>query len=132
MRLLQVTVLGLALTSCASLRHEPAAAPTTVAGTWEVRGQDRSRWTAQLVLDEQANQGYFDWRSEEGYSGHEIVTWVYDPDTSMILLTGEAMQDPVGPVGVGTYVARVADDGRSMVNGTWGPPALPGTWEARR
>jgi len=136
MRTSLIALLVALVGSCAS-PHEGTTAPTTIAGTWHVEGQDASSWKAQLVLDEApdrsvANSGHFDWKSDEGYSGHELVTWSYDPDTRMVVLVGQEMQDPVGLVGVGTYVAKVSEDGRSMENGTWGPPAMPGTWEARR
>jgi hypothetical protein len=132
MRSLLLASLAVFLGSCASLGRERAADASSLAGAWRVQGEDADRWTAELLLVEGSHEGCFDWKSENGASGHELVTWMYYPGTRMILLTGLEMQNPVGNCGVGTYVARVADDGRSMVNGTWGPPALPGTWVAKR
>lgn len=134
MRRSVLAVLALALSvlaACSSLRERPPA-PTTPAGTWSVRGQDGDHWTARLVLHEGASTGFFDWRSTTGSSGHELLNWQYDPSTRMLLMTGQEMRDAVGPVGVGTYVARLAEDGRTIENGTWGPPARPGIWEATR
>jgi hypothetical protein len=132
MRSLLIASIAVFLGSCASLGRERAPDASTLAGTWRVQGEDGSRWTAELILDEGSSEGCFDWKSDNGASGHEIVSWVYYPKSRMILLQGREMQNPVGNCGVGTYVARVADDGRSIVNGTWGPPALPGTWVAKR
>ena len=132
MRSLLIAALVAFLGSCASLRRDDAPAERSVTGVWHVRGQDRSNWTAELLLPENSNVGHFVWTSDKGASGHERVTWIYYPDTRMIVMTGLDVQDRVGNVSVGTYIARVTEDGRSMVNGTWGPPALPGTWEATR
>lgn len=110
-----------------------AAAPAPdLAGTWTVEGHDGVPWTAQLVLDPSTHEGYFDWRGPDGMSGHELVVWQFDAGTGLLALAGTAMQQPHGSIGVGTYVAHVTADGTRLVNGTWGPPARLGTWEATR
>jgi hypothetical protein len=116
---------------------EPAPAPEHHAplplGTWHVRGQDTILWTAELVLFEEANAGYFEWKSERGDSGRELLTYVYDPTTSTLSLTGNKVLMARGDIAFGSYRARVADNGRRLVNGTWwGPPCSEGVWEATR
>jgi hypothetical protein len=104
--------------------------PRSPAGVWKVEGEDGVRWSAELVLAEPGHDGHFDWKSERGDSGRELVTWTYHPDTRMLVLTGHELRDAVGQIGLGSYIARVSADGRTIANGTWGAPAVPGIWEA--
>jgi len=99
-----------------------------------VRGESENGepWSARLVLDEQSGKGHFDWLSAKGASGRELVTWSFDDRTAMLRLSGYEMLDPKGNIGVGTYEAELSDDGARLIRGTWGAPALPGTWEATR
>lgn len=139
MRLVLSLLAVCSLSACTLHVHLHEATPVVaavpapdLAGTWAVRGEDGVSWTAQLVLDESTHEGYFDWHSPDGLSGHELVVWQYDPRTGLLALKGTAMQQPYGSIGVGTYVAHVTPDGMRLVNGTWGPPAKLGTWEATR
>lgn len=142
MRLVLTLVAVGSLTACTLQVHVHEAAPAIpevppasapeVSGTWTVRGHDSVPWTAELVLDASSHEGHFDWHGPDGLSGHELVVWQFDPHTGLIALKGTEMQQPHGPVGVGTYVAHVTPDRQRIVNGTWGPPARLGTWEATR
>jgi hypothetical protein len=137
-----LVVLVSALAACTFHFHvheaPPAPAPAAsaapaapLAGTWQVRGEDSVPWSAQLVLDADTQAGYFDWSSDVG-RGRELVTWSFDPRTGTVDLAGHALVEPRGRIGVGTYRATLAGDGTRLEDGTWGPPALPGTWVASR
>ena len=109
-----------------------------VAGAWHVRGRndrDHGAWSATLVLEEGSGlgsgEGWFDWLSEHGAQGRELVRWEHDAAAGTLRLQGYELENARG-IGVGSYVAEVAPDGRSLVNGRWGPPSTPGTWEATR
>ncbi len=118
--------------------HEGLTDPISIAdagpdlsGSWKVQGEDLVPWSATLVLNDETHQGHFDWRSNAG-SGRELVTWQYDQGTGTLHLAGYDIEDPTGSIGCGTYEILVAYEGDRLVNGTWGPPAMPGTWEATR
>jgi hypothetical protein len=102
-----------------------------------VRGRDLTDWTATLVLDPDTSTGSFDWLSTEGYSGHELVTWSFDPGSGALHLAGHTMLNPVGLIALGSYDVRLSVDGAQLVDGTWGPgasdpPAAFGNWTAKR
>jgi len=110
---------------------EPRACPAV--GTWQVEGTDSIHWSAELVLLEESNDGYFDWLSENGDSGRELLKYEYDPLTSTLRLHGFEIVEPHGNITYATYQATVVSNGRLIVDGTWwGPPAMSGFWEATR
>lgn len=111
-------------------RVAPPGPHDELAGTWQVRGHDGVPWTATLVLDADSGTGTFDWRSDEsGASGRERVRWSVDASGTLRAL-GVALENPVGNIGTGTYEARLTDG--DTLEGTWGAPAMPGTWTAAR
>ena len=113
--------------------HVPAPPAALSAGTWQVEGADTIPWTAELTLLEEANGGWFDWRSARGDQGRELLTWNYDPATGTLLLTGRQVLGARGNITYGNYQARVIEGGRRLVDGTWwGPPCMEGEWEATR
>jgi hypothetical protein len=113
--------------------HVPAPPARLAPGTWHVEGEDTIPWTAELTLLEEANAGWFDWRSARGDQGRELVTWNYDPATGTLRLTGHKVLGARGNITFGNYQARLVAGGRRLVDGTWwGPPCMPGEWEATR
>jgi len=114
--------------------------------TWDVSGRDAFftwddtvlKFTSQITDGSDFNlTGYFDWVGSNGGFGKEVFEGILFSDGSLTLTGLRLEPHPVlgGPSGIGitTYAAQVANDGNSIINGTWaGSATTRGTWEAVR
>ena len=105
-------------------------------GRWKVVGRSGRDWEATLFLlrrEDDAYSGHLLWRTTSGAeaSGREAVTGTFDQGTRLLALSGREIVDAVGNITHAEYRARSEDDGRSLVEGTWGGGSVvPGTWSA--
>jgi len=82
--------------------------------------------------------GVFEWRKGAEIVGCEHVVANFDASSRQLFIEGKYVENAnSGNLAIGSYSARVSDDGRQLVAGTWGntPGSLPGIlgkWEARR
>ena len=112
---------------------ELVSTPTQVANTWQVKGKDSIEWTAKLVFLEEADAGYFEWKSADGASGREPFTYTFDEKTRRIFIQGQKIIDPEGNITHAQYTATLSKDGKRLLRGRWfGPGVMPGTWSAVR
>jgi hypothetical protein len=81
--------------------------------------------------------GFFEWRSGVQVLGREYVVANFDATTRHIFIEGKSVESPTGTLAVGSFSARVSDDGRQLLEGTWGDMpgnqrGILGKWQARR
>ncbi len=83
--------------------------------------------------------GSFEWRMDNQtvLLGQEHFVAHYEAATRQLYIEGQYVESPSGQLAVGSFCARLSDDGRQLVDGTWGnTPAhqagVPGSWAARR
>ena len=82
--------------------------------------------------------GWFEWRTAtDGVIGQEHFIAHYEAATRQLYIEGQYVQSPTGQLAVGSFSARLSDDGRQLVEGTWGntpshQAGIPGSWAARR
>ena len=81
--------------------------------------------------------GFFEWRSENQVLGREYVVANFDAATRQIFIEGKSVECPTGRLAIGSYSVRVSDDGRQLLDGTWGDTpgnlhGIFGKWQARR
>jgi hypothetical protein len=81
--------------------------------------------------------GFFEWRSGAQVLGREYVIANFDATTRHIFIEGKSVESPTGTLAIGSFSARVSDDGRQLMDGTWGDtpgnqPGILGKWQARR
>ena len=124
----------------------PAAAePIYLTGEmWTISGIDDSgvSWDSSLLQftsqtpsgSDFVVEGYFDWFSNDIYSGREVFSGTFAQDLTLDI-TGFELINPIN-LALGNYTAHVTEDGRAIINGTWGPPpggsVIPGVWSAVR
>ncbi len=115
----------------------PAFARTPKEGSWEVEGQDTTKWLANMVLrsdKDKGYSGYFIWTApEEKLSGDELFVGKYDAKTNNLQLTGVEVRNRNG-IAMGLYRATVSEDGKRL-SGFWGSSAKElaesGVWQAK-
>ena len=103
-------------------------------GTWKFSGQGIKPWTGDLYIEtcqDNTFSGRFYWR-EEGKKnnrsrGTEYFEGNYNEQTQQVFMKGTRLSSDARGLVLGEYQARVADDGRTLTNGTWGGDS---TWEA--
>lgn len=81
--------------------------------------------------------GFFEWRSDNQVLGREYVVANFDAATRQIFIEGKSVECPTGRLAIGSYSVRVSDDGRQLLDGTWGDTpgnqhGFSGKWQARR
>jgi hypothetical protein len=82
--------------------------------------------------------GTFEWRTDnQVLLGKEHFIAHYDASTRQIFIEGQWVENPSGLLAVGSFSAKLSDDGRQLLEGTWGNTAnqvagVPGSWNARR
>lgn len=81
--------------------------------------------------------GFLDWRANGRCAGREYVVGNYVEDTRSLFLQGQRFAGADRRVALSACSARLSEDGRRLIDGTWGSatahrPATPGRWEARR
>jgi len=104
---------------------------------WTVDGFDTASWIgSELFFTSQTAdgvnyflEGYFDWRSNGVYRGTELFTGTLFNDMTL-RLDGYKLINPIN-IQSFVYLGELTADGKSIVNGTWGPTGSgSGTWSA--
>jgi hypothetical protein len=82
--------------------------------------------------------GFFEWRNNNSIIvGREYFLAHYDSASRQLFIEGQYVESPLNQLAVGSFSARVAEDGRQLLEGTWGnspnhQAGVPGRWAARR
>lgn len=81
--------------------------------------------------------GFFEWRTGGVYQGREEVMANYMAASRQIFIEGKSVQSIDGRLAIGSFSAKLDEDDRSLLKGTWGTSAnnlegIAGTWNARR
>ena len=93
-------------------------------GTWKLSGSTYS--TNMYIRTYQGNTftGSFDyWRKGKGnnrWMGTEYFEGTYDEQTQQVFIKGTRLSSDAKGLILGEYQAKVSDDGRKLINGTWG------------
>jgi hypothetical protein len=122
--------------------------PNLTFGTWSIvnsideAGTDFSGSMLKFISQREVAggieaTGFFEWRSENQVLGREYVVASFDAATRQIFIEGKAVECPTGRLAIGSYSVRVSDDGRQLLDGTWGDTpgnqhGIFGKWQARR
>ena len=122
--------------------------PRLTYGTWTLEeskddsGTDWSnsvlKFTEQRPTEDGLElEGIFEWRIGSTLVGKEFVKGNYVEATRNIHIEGQAVESETDELAVGSFSARLAEDDRHLLDGTWGSTVgnragVPGTWCARR
>jgi hypothetical protein len=122
--------------------------PHLTYGTWTLLeskddcGTDWSnsvlKFTKQQPCDDGLElEGVFEWRTGDKLIGREFVKGNYVESTRNLYIEGQKVESDTGELAVGSFSARLAEDNRHLLDGTWGSTVgnragVPGTWRARR
>lgn len=122
--------------------------PNLTFGAWSIvnsideAGTDFSGSTLKFISQRESNSGleatgFFEWRSGEQVLGREYIVANFDATSRQIFIEGKSVESPTGTLAVGSFSARVSDDGRKLEDGTWGNTpgnqrGILGKWQARR
>ncbi len=122
--------------------------PNLTFGAWSIvdsideAGTDFSGSTLKFVSQRELASGleatgFFEWRSGSQVLGREYVVANFDMASRQLFIEGKSVESPAGILAVGSFSARVSNDGRELLDGRWGDtPAnqhgVFGKWQARR
>lgn len=123
--------------------------PNLTLGTWTIRaagdeaGNDFTNSLLKITSQQPSPDGLqvtgvFVWREHDVDQGEEHVTGTYVAATRQLFLEGKAINGLANnQLTPGAFSARLSDDGRQLLDGTWGSTTtalanVPGSWEARR
>lgn len=104
----------------------------------DFRGSTIKFATQRETADGLELTGSFEWRQENDVVlGQEHFVAHFDTASRQIFIEGQYVESPTGRLAVGSFSARLSDDGRQLVDGTWGntpnhQAGIPGSWAARR
>lgn len=82
--------------------------------------------------------GWFEWRNDNNVVlGQEHFVAQYEAASRQLYIEGQYVECPTRQLAVGSFSARLSEDGRQLVDGTWGnipnhQAGIPGSWQARR
>jgi len=82
--------------------------------------------------------GSFEWMLDNQIVlGEEHFVAHYEVATRQLYIEGRYVNSPTGQLDIGSFSARLSDDGRKLAEGTWGntpnrQAGVPGSWNARR
>jgi len=136
----------------ASPTQPPAAAtparPNFVYGTWTItdgKGEDGNTWndstikftSEQPTADGVEFAGFFEWRMNDRLLGREFFAGRYVAADRMMYFEGHTVHSPTNELAIGSFSCKLSDDGRKLLDGTWGNTAgnlsgVLGIWTARR
>jgi hypothetical protein len=82
-------------------------------------------------------EGFFEWRNDITVVGREYFIAHFEEASRQLYIEGQRTESPENRLAVGSFSARLSEDGRQLLEGTWGDTpgnlsGVPGTWEARR
>ena len=122
--------------------------PNLTFGAWSIvnsiddAGNDFSGSTLKFVSQREVDggmeaTGFFEWRNGDQLLGREYVVANFDTASRQLFIEGKSVESPTGTLAVGSFSARVSNDGRELIDGRWGDtPAnqhgVFGKWQARR
>jgi hypothetical protein len=104
----------------------------------DFRGSTIKFETQRETADGLELTGSFEWRQENDVVlGQEHFVAHFDTASRQLYIEGQYVESPTGRLAVGSFSARLSDDGRQLVDGTWGntpnhQAGIPGSWAARR
>jgi hypothetical protein len=132
----------------------PAPAPVAAPrpnfsyGSWTIvdsKGDDGNTWnnstikftSEQPTADGVEFAGFFEWRMNDRLLGREFFSGRYLAADRMMYFEGQSVQSPTNELAVGSFSCKLSEDGRKLLDGTWGntPGNLTGVlgvWTARR
>lgn len=82
--------------------------------------------------------GSFEWMLDNmTVLGEEHFVAHFEAATRQLYIEGQYVSSPTGQLAVGSFSAKLSDDGRQLIDGTWGntpsrQAGVPGRWNARR
>jgi hypothetical protein len=122
--------------------------PNLTLGAWTIvsssdeEGTDFSGSTLKFTTQREIPggleaMGFFEWRSGGQVLGHEHVVGTYHDGSRHLYIEGKYVESPSDTLAIGSFSARLSDDGRQLLEGTWGNTpgnrvGVLGKWEARR
>jgi hypothetical protein len=122
--------------------------PNLTLGAWTIvsstddEGTDFSGSTLKFTTQREIPggleaMGFFEWRSEGRLLGREHVSATYHDASRQLYIEGKYVESPTDTLAIGSFSARLSEDGRQLLEGTWGNTpgnrvGVLGTWEARR
>jgi hypothetical protein len=124
------------------------AVPNLTFGAWSIidsideAGIDYTGSTLKFISQRESAggleaTGFFEWRSGAQVLGREYVVANFDAASRQLFIEGKSVESSTGTLALGSFSARVSEDGRQLLNGTWGntpgnPSGYLGKWQARR
>lgn len=125
------------------------ALPNLTFGVWTIvesidgEGNDFRGSTIKFKTQRETPQGLeltgaFEWRTDNMIVlGQEHFVAHYDATTRHVFIEGQYVESPTKQLAVGSFSATLSDDGRQLLDGTWGNTpnqlaGVPGSWKARR
>ena len=128
--------------------HAVEKKPHLTYGTWtllESKDDEGTDWSNSVLKftkerpsdDGLELEGVFEWRNGHKLVGKEFVKGNYVESTRNLYIEGQSIESESGELAVGSFSARLAEDNRHLLDGTWGSTVgnqagVPGTWRARR
>jgi hypothetical protein len=131
--------------------REPVPAsdkPNLTLGAWTIvsstddEGTDFSGSTLKFTTQREIPggleaMGFFEWRHAGQLLGREHVSATYHDASRHLYIEGKYVESPTDTLAIGSFSARLSEDGRQLLDGTWGNTpgnrvGVLGTWEARR
>jgi hypothetical protein len=122
--------------------------PHLTYGTWtlvESKDDEGTDWSNSVLKftrqqpteDGLELEGVFEWRMGHKLIGKEYVKGNFVESTRNLYIEGQSIESEGGELAVGSFSARLAEDNRHLLDGTWGSTignnaGVPGTWRARR
>jgi hypothetical protein len=122
--------------------------PNLTLGAWTItsskddEGTDFSGSTLKFTTQREIPggleaMGFFEWRGDGELLGREHVVATYHEGSRQLYIEGKYVESPTNTLAIGSFSARLSDDGRQLSEGTWGNTpgnrvGVLGKWEARR
>lgn len=123
------------------------ALPNLTFGVWTIvesidgEGNDFRGSTIKFKTQRETPQGLeltgsFEWRTDNLIVlGQEHFVAHYDATTRQVFIEGQYVESPTERLAVGSFSATLSEDGRQLLDGTWGntpnqQAGVPGSWKA--
>jgi hypothetical protein len=127
---------------------QASAQPNLTLGAWTIvssvdeEGTDFSGSTLKFTTQREIPggleaMGFFEWRGNGQLLGREHVAATFHTATRHLYIEGKYVESSTDQLAIGSFSARLSDDGRQLLEGTWGNTpgnrvGVLGKWEARR
>jgi hypothetical protein len=114
----------------------------TITASKDAEGTDFSGSTLKFTTQREIPggleaMGFFEWRDNGQLIGREHVVATFHDGTRHLYIEGKYVECPTDQLAIGSFSAKLSDDGRQLLDGTWGNTpgnrvGVLGTWQARR